>query len=136
MSGPSSKLRLSGSSEITRWRISSCSKYRMIVLFMRKPAGSQPEPDLLTSNGVYSDRSDDVSMRFIWNHHQSSVVTANCDGSSRLGVKVSLARMTDNALKLCQVITSQRRSVLKVFSPGNIKHMILAVLVNSASAIQ
>jgi len=63
-------------------------------------------------------------MRFIWNHHQSSVVTANCDGSPRLCVTVSLARMTDNALKLCQVITSQRRSVLKVFSLDNIQHTI------------
>lgn len=133
MPGLSSKLRLSGSSEITRWRISSCSKYLMVVLFMHKSPGSQPEPDLLTSDGVDGNRSDVISTYIGWNHHQAPTMTTDHDCSPCLSVKVPLDRMTYDVFKLCQVIAPQRCSVLKVFSPDNIRHMTLTVLVDSAS---
>jgi len=100
---------------------------------MRKPPGSQPETDLLTGNSVDRDGSDYISIHFIWNHHQLPGMTTNHDGSPRLGVKVPLVRMTNNALKFRQVITSQRCPVLKVFSPNNTQHMTLTVLMYSAS---
>src|SRR5713101_3921436 len=89
----------------------------MRALFIGKPPGIQPETNLLRCCRMHCHRRNDFLLGFVWNHHELFVVFADGDVPPSLGVKVTLAGMTNDMFELLQIESPDSGSMFEILSP-------------------